>query len=105
MTELRPSQLSNSEAREGPPVHGFAVGDRVRLSSLGKARNPRTVPTGQIVSIYSRKSGYGSVYVLLDGLTSPRRLHWSYLDLEETDGLKWRSTGEIDGPGRKISAC
>jgi hypothetical protein len=83
MTELRPSQLSNSEAREGPPVHGFAVGDRVRLSSLGKTRNPRTVPTGQIVSIYSRKSGYGSVYVLLDGLTSPRRLHWSYLDLEE----------------------
>lgn len=79
MTELR----SHKNVIREDPVHRYAVGDRVQLNSLGKARSPRTVATGQIVSVCSRKSGYGSVCVLLDGLTSPRRIHSSYLDLEE----------------------
>lgn len=85
MIELVLSEVTSPEASgRTPSEHLLKVGDRVRLNSLGKARSPRTVPTGQIVSIHSRKSGYGSVCVLLDGLSSPRRIHSSYLDLEES---------------------
>ena len=87
MTELVPSPVSSGVGREPLTSHQFKVGDRVRLNSLGRARNPRTPPAGLVVSVGSRKSGHGSVCVLLDGLTSPRRLHRSYLELEGSAGV------------------
>ena len=86
MAEQHSSQISGDKVSRFQPEHLFEVGDRVRLNTLGRVRSPRTVRTGKIVSVYSRKSGCGSVYVLLDGLISPRRIHSSYLDLEEQVG-------------------
>ena len=75
--------LKSAHQQELPrPAHDFKIGDRVRLSALGKARSPRSIPTGQIVSLVSRKPGYGSVRVLWDGLKAPRRLHASYIELD-----------------------
>lgn len=54
----------------------FEIGDRVRLSALGKQRSPRTPDrTGKILAIF------GSTYkVLMDGKVMPVRLHGSYLE-------------------------
>ena len=86
--DARSSRLGHHNEFACPPEQHreqdqFKIGDRVRLSTLGKARSPRTVPTGEIVGMASRKSGYGSVCVLLDGLKLPRRFHLSYLELIE----------------------
>ena len=57
----------------------FSVGDRVRLSELGRSRSPNMTATGVVVST----SRTGTMYmVLLDGRARPVQLHWTYLDLE-----------------------
>ena len=80
-----PTRLSEpAHPHQDPPrpAHDFKIGDRVRLSALGKARSPRTIPNGQVVNVVLRKRGYGSVRVLWDGLTTSRRLHVSYIELD-----------------------
>lgn len=57
----------------------FSVGDRVRLSELGRSRSPNMTATGVVVNT----SRTGTMYmVLLDGRARPVQLHWSYLELE-----------------------
>jgi hypothetical protein len=57
----------------------FMIGDRVRLSELGRSRSPNMTATGVVVSA----SRTGTMYmVLLDGRSRPVQLHWSYLELE-----------------------
>jgi hypothetical protein len=54
----------------------FEIGDRVRLSALGRQRSPKTPDrTGKIVAIF------GSTYkVVMEGKVMPVRLHGSYLE-------------------------
>ena len=54
----------------------FEIGDRVRLSALGRQRSPKTRErTGKIVAIF------GSTYkVAMAGKKMPVRLHGSYLE-------------------------
>jgi hypothetical protein len=54
----------------------FEIGDRVRLSALGRQRSPKTrETTGKIVAIF------GSTYkVVMAGKKMPVRLHGSYLE-------------------------
>ncbi len=88
--EVVPSRSSSSaplpelpQQRGMPrPAHDYKIGDRVRLSTSGKARSPRSISKGQIVSLVARKTGYGSVRVLWDGLKAPRRLHTSFIELD-----------------------
>jgi hypothetical protein len=57
----------------------FMIGDRVRLSELGRSRSPNMTATGVVVGA----SRTGTMYmVLLDGRARPVQLHWSYLELE-----------------------
>ena len=57
----------------------FSVGDRVRLSELGRSRSPNMTATGVVVNT----SRTGTMYmVLLDGRARPVQLHWTYLELE-----------------------
>jgi len=53
----------------------FEIGDRVRLSALGRERSPKTPDRiGKIVGVH------GSTYkVAMEGKVMPVRLHGSYL--------------------------
>ena len=66
LTERREDVLlsrTSFQTRPSEPVqrrestYNFKVGDRVRLSTLGKARCPRSVSTGRIASLVTRKRG------------------------------------------------
>jgi len=58
-------------------MRDFQVGQRVRLSTLGAERCPRT--KGGVGHISARGSGH-SYYVLFDGSKSVRQLHCTYID-------------------------
>ena len=64
-------------------MRGFQVGQRVRLSSLGAERCPRT--KGDVGRISAKGSGH-SYYVLFDGSKSARQLHRTYIDDGELGG-------------------
>jgi hypothetical protein len=51
------------------------IGDRVRLSALGRERSPKMTRTGLIVGAIG-----SSLEVLLDGSKIPVRLHKTYLE-------------------------
>jgi len=55
----------------------YKVGDRIRLSTLGKERNPRLkANTGIVVAV---PKGGGAVEFLFEGNSRPTKLHHSYL--------------------------
>jgi hypothetical protein len=61
----------------------FRVGDRVRLSELGKSGAPRTkVQTGVVFSVPEPSVGGMSVQVIFDGNRQPTRIHRSYIELD-----------------------
>ena len=60
----------------------FQVGDRVRLSELGKSRTPRTKSHGTVVRIPRWTGTPGSVQVLFDGNKEPTKMHRSYLEID-----------------------
>jgi hypothetical protein len=63
----------------------FRVGERVRLSEVGKSRAPRVrTQTGTVVKIPRTKSGGRSVEVLFDGNKLPTRVHRTYIEKEDT---------------------
>ena len=65
-------------ARRAAPQ--FRVGDRIRLSELGKSAAPRAkVHTGVVVSV---PDGGMSVGVIFDGNRQPTRIHRSYIELD-----------------------
>jgi len=65
-------------ARQAAPQ--FRVGDRVRLSELGKSAAPRAkVQTGVVVSV---PVGRMSVQVVFDGNRKPTPIHCSYIELD-----------------------
>lgn len=86
-----------TQHRELP--YEFKVGDRVRLSTVGRARCPRSISAGRIVGLVARRPGYGSVRVLWDGLTAPRRLHTSYIEIDEDGASNGNSPIEMDCRG------
>lgn len=58
------------------------VGDRVRLSELGRSRNKKVrAETGTVVGIPKHASGGGSFEVLMDGNKEATRLHRSYIEI------------------------
>ena len=59
------------------------LGDRVQLTKLGIARNPRTATrTGVVVALPRPKYGSGTIGVLLDGNKRPTAMHRSYVELD-----------------------
>lgn len=65
---------------EPPPKTGlprYEVGDRVKLSDLGKTRSPRLAGSGLVVAV---PRGGRSVWVRFEGNTSPTPLHASYIE-------------------------
>jgi hypothetical protein len=65
----------------------FEVGDRVRLSELGRVRAPKmSAKAGTVIGFARLSSG---VKVLFDERKSPTTLHFSYLELADVElGLK-----------------
>ena len=61
----------------------FFLGQRVRLSALGRERSPRTKSTTGIVVGIGGKSNPTAVEVRLDGNKTPWRYHPSYLEPDE----------------------
>lgn len=61
----------------------FKVGDRVRLSELGRSRSPRV--RGQVGTVAVVKSRY-SVEVQFDENASPTRIHVSYIESDRPKG-------------------
>lgn len=61
-------------------VNPFQVGDRVRLSEIGKSRVRPRSPIGTIVGRGSLRGSAESVRVKFDGLKTVRRLHFTYLE-------------------------
>ena len=58
------------------------LGDRVRLTKLGIARNPRTTArSGAVVALPRPKYRSVPVGVLLDGNKRPTAMHRSYVEL------------------------
>jgi hypothetical protein len=58
-------------------LHGFKVGDRVRLSELGRSRSWRMPDVaGKVIGFSGRAT---SVKVIFKGRTTPTTLHVSYL--------------------------
>jgi len=64
----------------GAKGHPFQVGDRVRLSELGRARFPARRTDLGTVNAEKRKTDGNSVRVLFDGSKSALRLHESLLE-------------------------
>jgi hypothetical protein len=56
----------------------FEVGDRVKLSELGKSRSPKATAAFGVVAGIPR--GGRSVRVLFDGNNEPTQLHTSYIE-------------------------
>lgn len=64
----------------------FKLGDRVRLSALGKARSPRIKSkAGRIISIPKSLTGRATIEVLFDGNKRGTRMHCSYLERDAGD--------------------
>ena len=82
MTEANDPKSSADVLPDGKE-YPLKIGDRVRLSALGKIRSPRTISMGRVEKIASFKKGAGTVWVLLDGCRTATRLHSSYLELEK----------------------
>jgi hypothetical protein len=61
----------------------FRVGDRVRLSELGRSGVSKTkVQTGVVFKVPKPSSGGRSVEVIFDGNRAPTRIHRSYIELD-----------------------
>jgi hypothetical protein len=59
----------------------FRVGDRVRLSELGRSRAPKAkVQTGVVVRLPGPSAG--GIQVIFDGNRAPTRIHRSYIELD-----------------------
>ena len=61
-------------------VSSFQVGDRVRLSELGKARIRPRSPIGTVVGLGSQRGSAESVRVKFDDRRTAQRLHFTYLE-------------------------
>ena len=61
-------------------AHRFQVGDRVRLSELGRTRFPARQSELGTIAVERRKSDGDSVRVLFDGSKSAARLHESFIE-------------------------
>jgi hypothetical protein len=73
-------------SEQGEAAPQFRVGDRIRLSALGKSGAPRTkVQTGVVVRIPEPSSGGRSVQVMFDGNKLPTQIHRSYVELDDDD--------------------
>jgi hypothetical protein len=71
--------VAPSEKPTVPPAHSFKVGDRVRLSDLGRRKHPLMLNTAGTVSNKTRLRS--SVVVLFDGRKTAVLVHHSYLKL------------------------
>ena len=68
------------EARARLNQHRFKLGDRVRLSELGKQRTRKpTTEIGTVVGLVNHSTG--SVRILFDGLRTAKSLHWTYVEV------------------------
>ena len=67
-------QLSGTKLRQ------FQVGDRVRLSELGRSRFPARQAALGTICVEKRRTGGNSVRVLFDGLKNSVRLHESFIE-------------------------
>jgi hypothetical protein len=67
-------QLSGTKLRQ------FQVGDRVRLSELGRSRFPARQTVLGTISVEKRRTGGNSVRVLFDGSKNSVRLHQSFIE-------------------------
>jgi hypothetical protein len=61
-------------------MNQFQVGDRVRLSELGRARFPSRRTALGTISVEKRRTDGNSVRVLFDGSKTPARLHESLIE-------------------------
>ena len=61
-------------------AHRFQVGDRVRLSELGRTRFPARQSELGTIAAERRKSDGDSVRVLFDGSKSAARLHEAFIE-------------------------
>ena len=60
--------------------HRFKIGDRVRLSRLGKQRTRKlAMEIGTVVGVVSSRN-IGSVRILFDGLKTAQSLHRTYIE-------------------------
>jgi hypothetical protein len=64
----------------GTKLHRFQVGDRVRLSELGRARFPARRAELGTISVEKRRTNGNSVRVLFDGSRNSARLHESLIE-------------------------
>jgi len=83
--EMTTQRIRYLTARPGPEIGAqeFRLGQRVRLSELGRARTPKAKSqTGRIVGL----PGPSSVDILFDGNKRPTQLHRSYIEVDDT----WR---------------
>lgn len=72
-------------ARCAPPSAPFHIGERVRLSELGRSRHPRMPDV--LGTVASGSSSPNSVSVLFDGRRSPVLPHRTYL-IANQDGAR-----------------
>jgi hypothetical protein len=65
----------------GRRITQFRVGDRIRLSELGRSRAPKAkVQTGVIVKLPGPSAG--GIQVMFDGNRTTTRIHPSYIELD-----------------------
>jgi len=63
------------------PPRRFRIGDRVRLSELGKARCPKVQrDVGRVVGVPEPTNGGGTIRVHFDGNKRPTAVHQSYIE-------------------------
>ena len=76
------NDLTSSTGTPASKDDKLKIGDRIKLSDLGKSRSPRMTCTGSVVSIRIFRNGFGRVSVLLDGSACPVQLHSTYVERE-----------------------
>jgi hypothetical protein len=82
---MTPKRIRYQTAKPGPEIGAqeFCLGQRVRLSELGRARNPKArTQTGRVVGLPAPSSAE----ILFDGNKRPTQLHRSYIEVDDT----WR---------------
>ena len=80
--EMTTQRIRYLTARPGPEIGAqeFRVGQRVRLSELGRARTPKArAHTGRVVALPAPST----VEILFDGNKRPTKLHRSYIEIDD----------------------
>ena len=86
ISALAAMEQSESLKRDMVVTTDFRLGDRVRLSELGKSRAPRTrIQTGRVVKLPKSNSGGTAIGVLFDGNKLPTWLHRTYIEREDAE--------------------